>query len=110
MQTETRKLLVDDAMRRARASEIGKALNETHRWHSHSRGLSIEVFLDVKKVVAANPGIDERKLQEGMEMLRKLRELGFKGAVYNIESPFARRRTKLSDSAKKAMRKTKSRR
>ncbi len=42
--TETAQQPVDDTMRQARAEEIAKKLNETHRWHSHSRGISMEVL------------------------------------------------------------------
>ena len=31
-------------LRRKRASEIARALNDTDRWHSHGRGISMEVL------------------------------------------------------------------
>lgn len=42
--TETRGLAVTEKMREDRASEIAKQLNNTQRWHSHSRGISMEVL------------------------------------------------------------------
>ena len=39
--TETRKEKVTLAMKRERAAEIATKLNETERWHSHSRGISM---------------------------------------------------------------------
>jgi membrane-bound ClpP family serine protease len=41
--TQTRSLPVTDRMREDRASEIATALNDPARWHSHSRGISMEV-------------------------------------------------------------------
>ena len=43
-ETETRKLSVTDAMRRRRAEEIAARLNDTSHWHSHGRGISMEVL------------------------------------------------------------------
>ena len=42
--TRTRKRRVTPKMRKDRAEEIAKALNNTERWHSHSRGISMEVL------------------------------------------------------------------
>lgn len=43
-QTETRKLKVTPSMRAERAREIAEMLNKTDRWHSHSRGIPMEVL------------------------------------------------------------------
>ena len=42
--TETRKIPVTPAMRAARARQIAKQLNNTKMWHSHSRGIPMEVL------------------------------------------------------------------
>lgn len=42
--TRTRKKRVTPAIRRRRATEIAERLNETERWHSHNRGISMEVL------------------------------------------------------------------
>ncbi len=42
--TRTRKRPVTGAMRTRRASEIAKALNKTEQWHSHARGISMDVL------------------------------------------------------------------
>lgn len=42
--TETKKKPVTDRLRKQRAVAIGKKLNDTKRWHSHSRGISMEVL------------------------------------------------------------------
>jgi len=41
--TESRKIKVTPAMKRERAQDIAKKLNDTKRWHSHSRGISMHV-------------------------------------------------------------------
>lgn len=43
-QTDTRKMKVTAKMRKDRAKEIAEALNNTDRWHSHSRGIHAEVL------------------------------------------------------------------
>lgn len=42
--TQTRGRKVTDAMRKQRAAQIARQLNDTSRWHSHSRGISMEVL------------------------------------------------------------------
>jgi hypothetical protein len=42
--TKTRGLNVDMAMRETRAGEIAKTLNDTGRWHTHGRGISIAIL------------------------------------------------------------------
>lgn len=41
--TETRNLTVTDQMREQRATKIADTLNDTDKWHSHGRGISMEV-------------------------------------------------------------------
>jgi len=42
--TSTQKKVVTPEMKQARAEEIAKALGDTERWHSHSRGISMAVM------------------------------------------------------------------
>ena len=42
--TETRSLMVDRRLRKRRATDIAKKLSQTERWHSHGRGISMEVL------------------------------------------------------------------
>jgi hypothetical protein len=42
--TQRRKLRVTPAMRKKRAEEIARKLNQTGHWHSHGRGISMEVL------------------------------------------------------------------
>jgi hypothetical protein len=48
--TATRNLRVTEKMRARRAGEIAKALNDTGRWHSHGRGISMAVLRDQLKL------------------------------------------------------------
>lgn len=41
--TETRDIRVTREMKKGRAEEIARKLNDTKRWHSHSRGISMQV-------------------------------------------------------------------
>jgi len=42
--TETHKIQVTEQMKKDRASEIGRDLNNTKKWHSHGHGISMEVL------------------------------------------------------------------
>jgi len=42
--TETRKKRVTDGMKRKRAREVAKILNDTDRWHTHGAGITMEVL------------------------------------------------------------------
>jgi hypothetical protein len=44
IKTETRQIDVTPQMRTRRAKKIARALNETDRWHSHGRGISMDVL------------------------------------------------------------------
>lgn len=43
-QTETQGIPVTEQMKKDRAAEIGRKLNDTKRWHSHGYGISMEVL------------------------------------------------------------------
>jgi len=47
--------------------------------------------LELEKILALNPQIDEELLKEGRELLRKMREAGIRKRGYNLTSPYARR-------------------
>jgi hypothetical protein len=44
MRTDTRGLVVTPAMRKNRAATIARELNKTEQWHSHGRGISMQVL------------------------------------------------------------------
>lgn len=48
--TETRGLTVTDEIRKQRAEEVASILNDTERWHSHSRGISAETLVNELKL------------------------------------------------------------
>jgi hypothetical protein len=64
VKTESKKQTVTQAMRRKRAKEIASALNDTDRWKSHGRGLSMEVIRKELKLkiddFAADPTTKDR--------------------------------------------------
>jgi hypothetical protein len=65
--TKTRKLAVTATMRRKRAEEIARKLNQTGHWHSHGRGSSMEVLRRDLKLLIEDFG-------EEPELKQKVRE------------------------------------
>jgi ClpP class serine protease len=49
--TETRGIPVTEEMKKTRAGEIGDRLNDTHRWYSHGRGISMHVLTEEIKLI-----------------------------------------------------------
>jgi hypothetical protein len=49
-QTETRKKKVTSQMKTQRAGQVARELSKTDRWHSHGRGISMEVLKRVVKL------------------------------------------------------------
>ena len=45
---------------------------------------------DVKKLIAGNPKVDKKQLNEARRAMRKLREAGVEPSEYNLAPPFAR--------------------
>jgi hypothetical protein len=58
--TETQKKTVTLQMKRDRASQIGKQLNDTKRWHSHGYGISMDVLRRDLKLVIDDFGLDAK--------------------------------------------------
>jgi hypothetical protein len=54
---------------------------------------------DIKKILKRNPGIDPEKLAEARKLLESLRKRGLKRPVYNLASPFERRRASPSETS-----------
>lgn len=63
--TETRKVKVTRAMRKKRAKEVGEKLSETDTWHSHRRGIPIEVLRRELKLKIQDFG-ENADLNEGI--------------------------------------------
>ena len=58
--TETRKKPVTARMRSRRAADVARKLNNTNRWHSHDRGISIEVLRRDLKLLIDDFGTDPK--------------------------------------------------
>jgi hypothetical protein len=58
--TRTRKVRVTRRMREKRAAEIASKLNDTKRWRSHGRGLSIDVLENDLNLMIENFGTDTK--------------------------------------------------
>jgi membrane-bound ClpP family serine protease len=61
VKTETRKRKVTDAMKRKCAEKIAHNLNNTTKWHSHGRGISMEVLRRDVNLAIEDFGADEAK-------------------------------------------------
>ena len=58
-ETETKKTKVTPEMRRERAAHIARKLNDTNHWHSHSRGIPMEVLRKDLKLLIDDFGEDD---------------------------------------------------
>ena len=59
--TQTRGLTVDRRLRTRRATDIAKKLSQTDRWHSHGRGISMEVLRRDLKLRIEDFGEDQER-------------------------------------------------
>jgi len=84
--TKSRGLPVTPAMRERRAEEVAHCLNDTGRWHSHGRGISMQVLRQVVKVEIEDFGQDKdgNRLVRGYHRLLVdyMRKLGHSGALH----------------------------
>jgi len=48
--TKTRQVEVTDQLKKERADEIAKLLNNTERWHTHGRGIDKQTLMDEIKL------------------------------------------------------------
>lgn len=69
--TETRKKPVTVSMKKARATAIARQLNDTARWHSHNRGISMEVLRRELKLQVDDLG-DHTDLRDALASYRAL--------------------------------------
>jgi hypothetical protein len=56
--------------------------------------------IDLEKILEQNPHIDPELLNQALELVQKLKELGLKGSRYNLVSPYARRRVGATETSK----------
>ncbi len=59
---------VTEKMKQERANEIALKLNDTKRWHAHSRGISMEVLRDELELVICDLG-EDKKLYEDVKQI-----------------------------------------
>jgi hypothetical protein len=88
--TETRKKKVTKKMKEDRAVQIARALNDTKKWNSHGRGISMEVFRIDLNLQIEDFGADQ-KLSEIIRAYYKLlrdymRKRSFNGIIHTAFS------------------------
>lgn len=76
--TEGKKKKVTAAMRRKRAKEIGEKLNETDHWHSHSRGIPMDVLRRDLKLLIEDFGSDPKLASPIHDYYRLLKDYGMR--------------------------------
>jgi len=85
-ETRTRKRKVTPAMRKKRANEVARLLNATDRWHSHARGISMEVLRSDVNLVIDDFEEDaalNQAIREYYELFSDyLMKLPFEGAIH----------------------------
>ena len=82
--TETTKTRVTPGMRRERANQIGDLLNRTERWHSHDRGISMEVLRRDLNLLIQDFGADENLATAIGNYYRLLRDYQMRRAHYRL--------------------------
>lgn len=84
--TRTRGQKVSAALRTARAAEVAICLNDTDRWHSHGRGISMDVLRNIVKVEIEDFGAkpERSRLIRGYHKLLVdyMAKLGHGGALH----------------------------
>jgi hypothetical protein len=84
--TRTRKLRVTPRMRARRAVEVAKKLNDTARWHSHARGISMDVLRKDLNLIIDDFGSQDglnRAIRDYYELFSDyLAKLPFGGAIH----------------------------
>lgn len=84
--TRTRKLKVTPKMRARRAVEVAKKLNDTDRWHSHARGISMDVLQQDLNIIIDDFGSQDvlnRAIRDYYELFSDyLAKLPFGGAIH----------------------------
>ena len=90
--TETHKKKVTPKMRADRAEEIAKMLNETKEWHSHSRGIPMEVLRRKLKLLIEDFGENQvlnRAIREYYKLLNDyMMRIGASGAIHRFDNHF----------------------
>ncbi len=87
--TQTKKKRVTKLMRARRATDIAKCLNDTKRWHSHGRGISMEVLRKDVGIQIEDYGNDPKlntSIREYYKLLKDyMMRLGQRGIIHTRE-------------------------
>ncbi len=90
--TQTHKKVVTAKMREKRAADIAEMLNKTEEWHSHSRGISMEILRKKLQLIIEDFGENEdlnRAIREYYKLLTDFMiRIGAAGAVHRFEEHF----------------------
>lgn len=82
--TETKGTKVTPQMRRDRAADIARRLNDTNRWHSHSRGIPIDVLRRDLKLQIDDFGADEELGPAVQSYYHLLKDYSFKRGYFQV--------------------------
>jgi hypothetical protein len=82
--TETSGSRVTKAMRIARAREVAMKLNDTKLWHSHSRGIPMEVLRRDLNLVIDDFGSDLKMASPLHDYFRLLQDYQVRRSHYNV--------------------------
>lgn len=81
--TQTRRIAVTAAMKKVRAKQVAKLLNKTDKWHSHSRGIPMDVLTKDLKLQIDDFGQDADLARLIREYYRLLKDYQLRrGHVY----------------------------
>lgn len=57
--------------------------------------------LEIEKLIANNPSVDRKQMDEVRVAIKQLRDAGVKRAEYDLEVPFSRRPARAPDAAQR---------
>jgi hypothetical protein len=82
--TETKGIKVTPQMKRERAADIARRLNDTNRWHSHSRGIPIDVLRRDLKLQIDDFGGDDELGPAVQSYYHLLKDYSFKRGNFQV--------------------------
>ena len=86
--TETRKRPVTSQMKKKRAEEIARELNNTDRWHSHGYGISMAVLRNDLNMKITDLDADPQRCGQVKQYSHLLsdymRKLGYQGVLHTV--------------------------
>jgi hypothetical protein len=58
-----------------------------------------EAVQSLERIIAANPGVDPRRLEKTLKLLKELRALGLERSQYDLLHPYSRRIRRSTEEA-----------